>query len=62
MALLSKVMGSDTQPGRNGLIVTNMYSRSRHDVQVFTEISPLSLAKVKRVTRADTILQTLKFC
>ena len=31
-----------------------------HDVQVFTEISPLSLAKIKHVTRDDPVLQTLK--
>ena len=30
-----------------------------HDVQVFTEISPLSLAKIKHVTRDDPVLQTL---
>ena len=31
-----------------------------HDVQVFTEISPLSLTKIKHVTREDPVLQTLK--
>ena len=31
-----------------------------HDVEVFTEISPLSLVKIKRVTRDDPVLQTLK--
>ena len=31
-----------------------------HDVEVFTEISPLSLVKIKHVTRDDPVLQTLK--
>ena len=31
-----------------------------HNVKVFTEISPLSLVKIKCVTRDDPILQTLK--
>ena len=31
-----------------------------HDIQVFTEISPLSLAKIKCVTGEDPVLQTLK--
>ena len=31
-----------------------------HDVEVFTEISPLSLVKIKCVTRDDPVLQTLK--
>ena len=31
-----------------------------HDVQVFTEISPLSLEKIKRVTENDPDLKTLK--
>ena len=31
-----------------------------HDVEVFTEISPLSLVNIKRVTRDDPVLQTLK--
>ena len=31
-----------------------------HDVQVFTEISPLSLEKIKRVTENDLDLKTLK--
>ena len=31
-----------------------------HDVQVFTEISPLSLEKIKCITRDDPVLQTLK--
>ena len=31
-----------------------------HDVEVFTEILPLSLVKIKRVTRDDPVLQTLK--
>ena len=31
-----------------------------HDVQVFTEISPLSLAKIKCITGEDPVLQTLK--
>ena len=30
-----------------------------HDVEVFTEISPLSLVKIKCVTRDDPVLQTL---
>ena len=31
-----------------------------HDVEVFTKISPLSLVKIKCVTRDDPVLQTLK--
>ena len=31
-----------------------------HNVEVFTEISPLSLVKIKCVTRDDPVLQTLK--
>ena len=31
-----------------------------HDVQIFTEISPLSLAKIKRVTENDPDLKTLR--
>ena len=31
-----------------------------HDVEVFTEISPLSLVKIKCITRDDPVLQTLK--
>ena len=31
-----------------------------HDVEVFTEISPLSLVKIKHVTRDDPVLQTLR--
>ena len=31
-----------------------------HDVQVFTEISPLSLTKIKWVTGEDPVLQILK--
>ena len=31
-----------------------------HDVQVFTEISPLSLEKIKHVTESDPDLKTLK--
>ena len=31
-----------------------------HHVQIFTEISPLSLAKIKCVTGEDPVLQTLK--
>ena len=29
-----------------------------HDVEVFTEISPLSLVKIKHVTRDDPVLHT----
>ena len=31
-----------------------------HDVQVFTEISPLFLARIKHITSEDHVLQTLK--
>ena len=31
-----------------------------HDIQIFTEISPLSLAKNKCITGEDPVLQTLK--
>ena len=31
-----------------------------HDVQIFTEISPLSLAKINRVTENDPDLQTFR--
>ena len=31
-----------------------------HDIQIFTEISPLCLAKIKPITGEDPILQTLK--
>ena len=31
-----------------------------HDIQIFTEISPLSLAKIKCLTGEDPVLQTLK--
>ena len=31
-----------------------------HDVQIFTEISPLSLAKIKHVTEIDPDLKTLR--
>ena len=31
-----------------------------HDVEVFTEISPLSLVKIKHVTRDDPVLHTLR--
>ena len=33
---------------------------SVHDVEVFTEISPLSLAKIRKATEADPDLKTLK--
>ena len=33
---------------------------SVHDVEVFTEMSALSLAKIKRATEADADLKTLK--
>ena len=33
---------------------------SVHDIEVFTEISALSLAKIRRATEADTDLKTLK--
>ena len=31
-----------------------------HDVEVFTEISPLSLVKIKWVTRDDPVLHTMR--